>query len=572
MLNVILDILRKNGIAHYQIKFINSSEGLEQIEVEITDEEANKSKWDYFACRICTEESGIKSLQSRENIREGFVRYIFRIPFRSINVFLDGINRRYHTVAPKVDAFSVLIKPTHKCNMNCVYCYELPYRKRYKDIVMDMETLDKIFSMLSQYAKKVQVIWHGGEPTEAGKKWYIRAYNQVISKYPMIDLETHLMTNGINLMKDEEWLDLFGYYNIQFGISYNAFYQKILRPSQHLYDLEELKEKAMKKGKKFGVIDVISNENYKHLKDIYEYYKKIKISPCFNQIFYTEAAAASGQLPDIEDFTRAYIDYIFYWIKDKQGIYERAAAEVLEMVLNGQGITCRHGKCHYGWLCFCANGDIYPCDHYYPDEYKIGHISQYNSIEEIFHGSAYNNFVKEIEERFRKYCSKCYAFNGCHGGCHGSIALSAGKISEVDRNYCYFTREVYKAVYNEVRNIIFYKEEDQLNPHVYEIMKKSGYYSIKEIKELLGSDLHLHHNLDDLNESDEFKLFMQMNHPNKRTKGIHQNIVLKNPKEKMDGVKNEIIDSINIEKRKRSLLDFCWEVISDVLPVSRKAC
>ena len=57
----------------------------------------------------------------------------------------------------------LIVKPTNMCNLDCKYCYDKPIRKLMPNTKMTLDTFEHAIKLANQYAKKVTVLWHGGE-------------------------------------------------------------------------------------------------------------------------------------------------------------------------------------------------------------------------------------------------------------------------------------------------------------------------------------------------------------------------------------------------------------------------
>ncbi|MGB9812408.1 MAG: radical SAM protein [Thermovenabulum sp.] len=561
----LLNELQKNGVKVNYISTIGYPEDDEFIQIEIISKENDINKWKYFNNKLNDEKIKIYTEKAKD-----YYKILYKMSEKSINNFLLCINKKYHTVAPVTKRLTALIKPTHMCNMDCLYCYEKPARKKYGNLVMSHETLEKIIKMLSEYTERLELIWHGGEPTMAGKEWYIKAYN-IISKYPMLKIDSNIMTNGINVSQDDEWYDIFNFYNIKIGMSYNALEQSKIRPTEKdkkNYDLADIIKSAREKGVEIGIIDVITLESSYILKEKYEYYKSLKVGPCFNTIFYTKEADKNNLLPrnneDIKKYTENFLEFFKYWLRDKNGIYERTCAEYLQMVVNGTGTVCNHTHCQRQYINFNANGDVYPCDRYMPEKYKMGNVHEVNGLKELYNSYEYRIYVEEKAKRMANYCSKCELFGICHGGCNATAIETNGNGEKPDPDYCYFAINFYKGIYNIVKDIIFYEEEN-INPKALEIITDKNYYSIKEIKELIGDMVNIvitnKEQNDDIFSSAEYLLHKEINHHYFRKKNnikTHLNMIT--PYGYNGEERKEIIEK-NKTNRKISLIKTLKEVV-----------
>lgn len=571
--NEILEYLKSEGIE--VLEFSQGGEtdtGVEPTRLKLKIQPEDEKKWFYF----------IRRVNDKEKIVSGFYNDgVFTITFNARNTpvekalleqdmatLLCKLQNKYYRVCPQRKRFSVLVKPTHRCNLNCKYCYDKPYR----DVIhqdMSMETLDRLIKLLSEYAEQVRFIWHGGEPTMVGQQWYHRAYREVFSKYPMVEFSFSIMSNGVNL--NDEWLDLFDKYNISVGVSYNAFFQTKIRVSSQTEDkginakmsnhIEEMLIKSVKRGKPIGVIDVMTSVNGKHLIEIYEYYKKIGIQPCFNTVFHTAQAAKNNLEINAEEYAEAFLKYFEYWLRDKNGIRERSAYEILSMVTGLHDVTCKHHDCRRHWLGVNPLGELYPCDRYFPDKYKMGSIFDYDNIEDIFNSRPYQIYCEEIQKRFDTICKECGYWFACRGGCNGSAVECTGSAEGVEKFTCRLFRLKYNGVYKILRDIDWVTDKD-LNPVARKVMIRSNFYSVKNIRDYIEENnipFKLEYNENDLLNCSEYKVFRGINY-------------VKDLDEYVAGMHHDVIDSYtendieyNLERRKEDLKTYLLQVAKTTL-------
>lgn len=533
---------------------------------EVVVECEDPAKWDYLVRKVSCQGIPVKgvALSAKE--------YSIVVPgghdevaAKTCKQLTEAIRRQFFKVNPKHDVFSVLVKPTHKCNLDCKYCYDKPYRDRFGNAVLSLETLDRFLDMLSKYAERVQFIWHGGEPTMAGKQWFHEVYKEVFPKYPMVDWDFSLMSNGVAL--DEEWFNLFKTYNIEPGMSYNAFYQDQLRVSSQTHQNPEKDAVLMKKleenlmlskemGAPVGVIDVITAVNYKHQIDIYEYYKKLGINAAMNPIFHTAQTEKNELEISAEAYAEEYLKYFQHWLYDPDGVRERSAVEMLSLVSGLCETTCTFKDCRYGWLALGPTGIFYPCDRYLDDRYTMGSVYDINSIDEVWEHPGYKLYVSETAKRFNTHCKECGYWFACHGGCNASAFESAGSVSGIEPFFCESFRLKYKGVYEILRDVDMVRDWS-LNPVARDHLIKAGFYSVKEIKEIaeeIGVDTSwITYDPDDLLNCSEFQIFRGINYSRLEHQEITRHI---------DFIQDKTEEAIehNLEKRREALKSFLKEV------------
>lgn len=539
----ILDFLAKENVevAYFMEGYIRDFiEELTTIALKIPDTEFEK--WQYFMKRL-NECGHIASYT--------YIDGIFKIAFTASNdefdrvilvndlkTFYEKLQKRYFTVSPVVKSHSLLVKPTHRCNLNCLYCYDKHFRDTIKDD-MSMETLDRVLELAANYTEKLRLIWHGGEPTMVGMEWYIEAYQKVISKYPMLDFEFQLMSNGLNI--DDGWLELFKSFHINPGISYDAFAQEKhrklgtvndfysvddqMRTTPGLRDILKVDlEKTLQYAKDIcfspgwqkgiGIITVITRENFRSMINMYNHYKEKGINFSYNVVFKTQRSCESELLLDPFEYALEFLKYFEFWLHDPGGVYERSAVEALARVIGSNKVSCTYTDCRCEWLGINPLGDIYPCDRYVSERYKIGNVAEFNSIVDIYKSPAFLNYYNEIQTRFNSRCSKCGLWDSCHGGCNATAIETTGDARSMDDNYCKAVRLIFLGVYDMLRDTDIVHDRN-LNPYARQELVQNCFYSVKDIKRYMaenGINFELVYDPVDLVHCSEYEVFRGINY------------------------------------------------------------
>ncbi len=576
----ILAFLKKEKIPVLYFKDAQSEDLVfeQKAELAMKVDENDVPKWSYFTERMncCGKVAGMAYF-------DGILKFVFEgtndereegLLDCGLESFYNALQKRYFTVCPKLKSFSVLIKPTHRCNLDCKYCYDKPYREKIKED-MSMEVLDRTLKILSGYAQEVNIIWHGGEPTMVGTEWYKNAYENIFPKYPMTSFKFNLMSNGVDF--NDEWLDLFKKYNIEAGISYNSSYQSQLRCSNQkikskskdfkiMQKIEDTLIKAKKDKFKIGVIDVITSLNYKDQIKIYEYYKNLGIHVSMNHIFHTPQAERNKLEISAQEYAEEFLKYFRYWLFDKDGVPERSAEEALATVIGSGRVTCKHNDCRYKWLGINPLGEIYPCDRYYPEEYKAGTVFDFDSIEDIFNSQAYKTYADEVQRRFDTRCRECGYWFACKGGCNGSAFESSGSMEGVEEFFCESFRLKYNGIYDILRNLDWI-DNKELNPAARRIFIEKPFYSAKEINQFMedgGKQFELTYDKNNLLGCSEHQVFKGVNYMyDNHNFGMHVDFI--------DSFDEDTV-SINKGKRRKNLADYLKKVAVYTLKSGMGSC
>ncbi|WP_026478387.1 radical SAM/SPASM domain-containing protein [Alkaliphilus transvaalensis] len=412
----------------------------------------------------------------------------------------------------KLSNWSLLVKPTTDCNIRCEYCFASEERKKNHGKVMEYEMVAHIAKLCDQHANQIQWIWHGGEPTLVGPDWY-RNVQPAFYKHYSTKFDQSMQSNGTLI--NEDWFQLIDDYDIHIGISFDAFTQKT-RDIQYnsVFDNIKLLEET---GDGAGVIAVITNENYNRQIELYEYFKKnFDLSPSFNQIFNTEDAIANGLTISTDQYGEAFRNFYRYWLYDKStnARSERTVMSVTRHVIGDRQVVCTHSDCRHSWLGISPTGEIKPCDRNFNENYVLGNIMDYNSIQEVYESENFRKYYVEVEERFKNHCEPCGYLAYCKGGCNANSVESSGSAAGIDETYCTMFRQKFNIVYDELRKVDLYK--DQLNFNLYNLFATHPFFPIVEIKQFLtrlGYDTSWDYSTEEklLLESTEFKVFRVFN-------------------------------------------------------------
>jgi uncharacterized protein len=126
----------------------------------------------------------------------------------------------------------VIMQPTTLCNLDCAYCY-LPFRAR--DRRMPAAVADAVAASVNPWAAQAHrfsVVWHGGEPTSAGRDHLSRLMA------PFSGVEHHIQTNATLI--DDAWCEYFVEHEVRVGISVDGPRQlttlRVARGGRPAYD------------------------------------------------------------------------------------------------------------------------------------------------------------------------------------------------------------------------------------------------------------------------------------------------------------------------------------------------
>lgn len=126
----------------------------------------------------------------------------------------------------KFNSIEVILKIAERCNINCSYCYYFNGGNNdfeQMPAIISLKTIESIALFLKQGVldlglTEVQIDFHGGEPMMMNKSRFIsmcRLLNSILA--PHTELRLAIQTNA--MLIDEQWIDIFGQFNVHIGIS-----------------------------------------------------------------------------------------------------------------------------------------------------------------------------------------------------------------------------------------------------------------------------------------------------------------------------------------------------------------
>ncbi|MDR2698574.1 MAG: radical SAM protein [Candidatus Methanoplasma sp.] len=346
---------------------------------------------------------------------------------------------------------SVIIKPTLECNISCKHCYHTPAERTSERVSID--TLDRLFRLLSEEYESVWFIWHGGEPMLMPFKFYKDAINlqeRYFGRNPHRAGNT-VQTNGTVL--DRKFVNFCKEKMINIGISFEGAYNDVLR--ERTDTVKERIEYLSGKERVFSVSSTISAETASKQKEIYEGFRSGKTAVSFAPVIPAGCAACGETVPDAEEYIRSSIECFDDWLFDKNA--EVPLIPHYLYVLNALGdpaeADCAHASCLTKWICVYPNGDLYPCGKGCPAEFRLGNLSRFERISDAFGTEGFGRMLAGTIERRNKCIMECGLFKYCNGGC-GIDAYYESGIEKNGGDSCRIFKEVFGHVLSSVEGIL----------------------------------------------------------------------------------------------------------------------
>jgi len=357
--------------------------------------------------------------------------------------------------------YAVVVKPVgSSCNLCCDYCYYLNKESGNSSGIMSYDVLENyIRQIISIHGKmaEIEFAWHGGEPTIAGIPFYQKAL-ELQKKYGHNrKILNTLQTNGTLI--NDEWCRFFAENNFRIGISIDGpehihnVYRKDSFGKGTFSKIMEAVNLFQKHSVQYNTLTTVNAANSNYGKDIYEFLRTISVFMQFLPV--VECINTENKLtippgidtPPIvkarefapfnvsaEGYGKFLCEVFDLWLKKDLG---KRFVQIIESTVGN--LTRRPaGLCVHESVCgHCAvvekSGDVYRCDRFVFDQYRIGNI-MHNNLEQMMESN--RAFGEYKLESLPTECLHCSVANLCFGGCPKDRILEQMTIYGVERkNY-----------------------------------------------------------------------------------------------------------------------------------------
>jgi uncharacterized protein len=296
--------------------------------------------------------------------------------------------------------------------------------RRQTDLMMSETTLERFIRQyfLAQTQRDILFTWHGGEPLLRGLSFYKKALSLQKQYARGFHVENSLQTNGVLL--NDEWCTFFKENNFLIGISidgpehchnhYRLYHDG--RPTFHkaLDAINLLK----KHGIKFNIMATVNNYNADYPLAFYRFFKSIDCRYIqFSPVVETVNSELAAWNVSAAQWGKFLITLFDEWIKQDVGTY---FIQYFDATL-ANWIGVKPGICTLGRTCGHAgvaefNGDIYSCDHFVHNEYKLGNIYT-QTLVEIMYSERQLKFGIDKYDTLPAQCKQCQYLFACYGEC-----------------------------------------------------------------------------------------------------------------------------------------------------------
>ncbi len=296
----------------------------------------------------------------------------------------------------------------------------------------------------------VSLAWQGGEPTLMGLDFYKRAV-EFEGKYGFDGqvVSNAFQTNGVLL--DSEWAKFFMEYHFLVGISLDGprelhdHYRKD-RAGKGTFDrVMEGIGNCSAHNVEYNILCLLNDVNVRKPDEVFDFYMEqgfefLQFVPC------VERDVRTGEVLDFCISSQEYGDFMCRvfdrWQEygvDKVSI--RMFDSIMHYLISGRHTNCTFGRRCDDYIVVEHNGDVFCCDFFVEEDYKLGNILE-SGIGEIYSSNKKGEFAR-AKNRLSNKCFVCRYSQLCRGGCLKDRRTQAGGFKR-----CSYFCEAYKQFFD----------------------------------------------------------------------------------------------------------------------------
>ena len=365
----------------------------------------------------------------------------------------------------------IIFKPTLRCNLNCLYCYEqfTPHKSE-----MTSSEMIQAIDFALEYCKiaeddRVVFCWHGGELFTISVAKLAEVMKYAEEKASSLGIKIRQIAQTNLTLVNEETVDLIRRY-LNGGIGVSVDIGTKCRNTRSGIDAEPvIKERLdflLKNNIRCGAISLLTRRNIDKIEEIYTFFQCRRMNVRLSRVFPTtkEFDCADEMYLSDEEFAAAKIKYFDLWVSDKGHWADKEIIRILGDMLSGKPyMCCRTGKCFTKHLSISPGGTLNPCPHYDSSGHIIGNFLE-STPREVFKSA--NLFSAKIPPLPQK-CKQCRFFRICHGDCT-SHRINIGYEYECRSNILYWT---HLEKWLKTQGLSLYKFENKTSVELRNVME-----------------------------------------------------------------------------------------------------
>jgi uncharacterized protein len=370
------------------------------------------------------------------------------------------------TIPPRGPAgFHLLAKPTGAtCNLDCEYCFFLSKEMLYPGSRFRMadDQLEQYIRQVieAQRVPYVNIAWQGGEPTLMGVDFFRRSV-ELVEQYrrPGMEIEYTIQTNGT--LVDDEFAALFKEHGFLVGISIDgppAMHDAYRVDKGGKPTFERVRaglERLQAHGVEYNTLTTLHHANADHPVEVYRFLRdecgsrfmqfipiierlpapridvplsELGLSPGLAQhapwrswrdrpLYRQEGALVTDRSVTAAQYGSFLVGVFEEWVRRDIGeVYVQMFDVALANWYGEPPSLCIHAEVCGMALALEHNGDLYSCDHFVEDDYRLGNINE-TPMAELVASDRQRAFGLAKRDTLPAYCRSCDVRFACHGGC-----------------------------------------------------------------------------------------------------------------------------------------------------------
>ena len=361
-------------------------------------------------------------------------------------------------------ALQIMIKPASAaCNLRCAYCFyreEADHRTVGCRGKMTGDTARTVIGKAFAYAgsdrdSRVSFAFQGGEPLLAGLPFF-QTFVQTAKDTNVsgIPVDFSLQTNGVLI--DDAFAAFFAKEGFLVGLSLDGIrsvhdrYRTDAAGNGTFDAVRRAAKRLSAHHVPFNILCVVTDALCTHGEEVWRAlreYGHLQFIPCLPPM--TEdaqhAAVPSSYAPTAEHYARFLSDIWRGYYRDfcaHRPVSVRTFDNWLNLLLRLPPESCAMCGICMPSLIVEADGDVYPCDFYALDEYRLGSLCDADTdIAALLSSEMLQTFLR-ASHAVPDACRACRYYPLCRNGCRRERTLPDGRVRHCAAYHTFFDRHI----------------------------------------------------------------------------------------------------------------------------------
>jgi len=305
---------------------------------------------------------------------------------------------------------------------------------------------------------ELEIVWHGGEPSLVGQKFYERALEYEGRYKGDVYVRNSIQTNAYRL--SPEFMRFLFENRFSVGVSLDGTARlndscRVTKKGEGTFDSVLHNIRTMKAmGIPLGAVCVITRQNKDSIDEIYKFFHEEQIPFRINPLIKSGAARRhlDHHYMSVDEYADVVIRLVDLWWTDEDAELRVATVEgLISAVITGRHDGCENSpNCQNHFVGVGPKGDVYPCGRFEGmADFSYGNVVELG-IEDIFQSERRQALLTR-DARLMPGCPTCEWFSICHGGCMHNAHEHSGDVMTKDE-LCYATKRINSYVYQKLRS------------------------------------------------------------------------------------------------------------------------